>query len=247
MTHTKQVTSRIRHTMANQAPSTSAPTANKAPAKPNGEAVKAAARGRIKKVDAAYSISFLNEKGEESNRIPTVVPSVRVKGADGKTKTINLKDIPPNVLQQLAADGIRKKINFFLKDVTKQNVGQVQVLVDEFIKVTKDATLYIPKEGGGPGRTFDYDFWLDVLARTAEIKVKAGNPKAKLMTEKTRQEARTKLEAMTPDERKEKQKAWEQDKVFKNAAMQIRAERATAKMSKDDAVDTEHDALAGLF
>lgn len=205
-----------------------------------------AGKGRAKREDAAYTIVFLNDKGEESNRIPTAVTAVRVKSADGKAKTISPKDIPANVLLQLAVDGMRKKLNFFLKDVTKNNVGEVHTITDEFVKVAKDATLYIPKEGGGPGRSFDVEFWLDVLARTAEIRVKAGNPKAKLMTEKTRAEARTKLLAMTPDERKEKQKTWESDKVFKNAAVQVRAERAKAKMSAED-VSGEYDASADLF
>lgn len=210
-----------------------------------GKQVKAeapqAAKGRAKKEDAAYGLYFINEKGEESGRIPTTVTALRVKPASGAARTVALKDIPPAVLAQFAADGMRKKLNFFYKDVTKADVGKVQGLTDEFVSAAKNATIYVPKEGGGPGRSFDFDFWLDVLARTAEIRVKAGNPKAKLMTDKTRAEARAKLESMSPDQRKEKQKAWEGDKVFRNAAVQIRAERAKAKMSTVD-VSGDYDA-----
>lgn len=206
----------------------------------------AATKGRAKKADAAYTIHFVNDKGEESGRIPTVVTAVRVKTADQKALTIPLRDIPPAVLAQLAADGARKKLNFFLKDVTKDDVGKVQTLTSEFVSVAKNATLYVPKEGGGPGRSFDYDFWLDVLARTAEIRVKAGSPNARLMSDQMRAEARAKLEAMTPDERKSKQKEWEQNKVFKNAAVQIRAERAKAKMA-DISEENDVDLVADLF
>lgn len=215
--------------------------------KPAATATKdAAVKGRAKKEDTAYSIIFVNDKGEESSRIPTVVTAVRVKPATGAARTVTLKDIPTAVLAQFAADGVRKKLNFFYKDVTKADVGKVQGLTDEFLGAAKNATIYVPKEGGGPGRSFDFNFWLDVLARTAEIRVKAGNTKAKLMTDKTRAEARAKLESMSPEQRKEKQKAWEADKVFRNAAVQIRAERAKAKMSTVD-VSGEYDASADLF
>lgn len=196
---------------------------------------KEAVKGRSKKEDTAYSIYFVNDKGEESGRIPANVTAVRVKPASGAVRNLALKDIPPAVLAQFAADGMRKKLNFFYKDITKSEVSKVQGLTDEFLGAAKNATIFVPKEGGGPGRSFDFDFWLDVLARTAEIRVKAGNPKAKLMTDKARTEARAKLEGMTPDQRKEKQKAWEADKVFRNAAVQIRAERAKAKMANVDA------------
>lgn len=205
-------------------------------------------KGRAKKADAAYSMVFLNDKGEESNRIPSPVTAVRVRSSDNKAKTVQLKDIPPAVLAQLAADGMRSRLNKFLSGVTKADVGKVHALTDEFVKVAKNATLYIPKEGGGPGRAFNFDFWLDVLARTADIRVKAGNTKARLMTPALRDEARAKLEAMTPEERKQKQKDWEQDKVFRNAAAQIRAEREAAKAKIDNKdLDSGYDASADLF
>lgn len=200
-------------------------------------------KGRVKKEDMVYSILFVGgEKNEESNRIPQNVKLIKVKGADNKVKIIDLSKIPQDVKDQLAADGLRKKISFFLKDVTKSDVGKVQTLTDELVKVINDKTLYIPKEGGGPGRTFDFDFWIAVLERTATLKVKAGNTKVKLMSDKAKAEARLKLEAMAPDERKEKQKKWQQDKVFNVAMLQIRAERANAKMAEEETETEEYDA-----
>jgi hypothetical protein len=208
---------------------------------------KLVVRGRQKKVDAPYTITFLDGDGKESARIPAVVTAVRVTGADKKARTVALRDFPAAVLGQFAADGMRKKLGFFLKDVTKENQSNIDELVGELVTSGKNATIYVPKEGGGPGRTYDYDFWLDVLARTAEIKVKAGNEKAKIMTPEARAEARVKLEAMTSDERKEKQRKWEKDKVFVNAAAQVRAERAKAKLNVAAAANAdEYDASADI-
>lgn len=213
------------------------------PAKSNG-----AVRGRQKKTDMAYTIGFLNDKNEDSARIPANVNAVKVVDCNGKLRVISLKDIPSPVLAQLAADGLRKKLNFFYKDVTKNSVDQIQSLTDEFIKVAKDATLYIPKEGGGPGRSFDFDFWVAVMEKASKIKVDAGNPKAKLMTDKVKAEFRTKMESWTPQERTEKKKLWEQDKAVKNAIKLVQAERVSANLKKDNKFDEQEvDALADLF
>lgn len=243
MVDTKKVSTRIKSmaTTAEPAKANTSKNADTPAAAKNGSV-----RGRQKKVDMAYTIGFLNEKNEDGARIPTNVHAVQVVDAAGKKKVINLKDIPSSVLAQLAADGIRKKLNFFLKDVTKANLAEVHSLTDEFIKVAKDATLYIPKEGGGPGRSFDFDFWIAVMEKASKIEVDAGNPKAKLMTDKVKAEFRTKMESWTPQERTEKKKQWEQRKAVKNAIKIVQAERVTANLGKEK-FDDEDNALSDLF
>lgn len=234
----KQTTARLRHMAVTTEPNKSkkaAPVASGA----------SPARGRAKKEDMAYTIQFIDGEGKESSRIPTVVTGMVIKTGDTKVKSFSLSDIPAKVKEQLAADALRKKANFFLKDAQKGEVGKIQTLTDDLAKVTAEGTLYVPKEGGGPGRSFDYDFWIDAMARTAELRVKAGNTKVKPMTDAIKAEFRLKLESMTPKEREEKKKKWFQDRVFKNAVMQLRAERS--KLTKDQVANEEHDALADMF
>lgn len=200
-------------------------------------------RGRQKKEDAAYTVSFLNGKGEASSRMPTDVHAVTIVASDKKATIVNLKDIPAAVLAQYAADGIRKKINFFMKDTKKTNPAEVHTIAQELIKVSKDGTVFIHKEGGGPGRSVDYDFLADVMAKTAEIKVKAGVPKAKLMTAKNREEFLVKVKSWTSAELKEKRKAWDSDVVYKNAVKIVQADRAQANL-KSEKIDNEYDALS---
>lgn len=201
-------------------------------------------KGRKSKEDALHSISFLNDKNEESARVPTVVTGVKVSSASGKAKVVNLKEIPPQVLGQFVAYAVRSKLNGFVKDAT--DAEQVINLTDEFIKVCKDATIFIPKEGGGPGRSVDVDFWVAVLAKVAELKIKAKVPNVVPMSDEAKAAFAQKLLAMTTEQRKEAQKRWEQDKTFRNAVVLVRAERVEAKMEAEGVKESEYDVLADL-
>lgn len=237
---TKQTQARLRHmnTAVDNGKKKSAQTAPAAQA-------PAQARGRAKKEDMAYTLHFVDAEGKESTRIPNAVTGMVIKVGENKVRAFTLSDIPDKVKNQLIIDALRKKANFFLKDAVKGEVGKIQNLATELAKVTSEGTLYAPKEGGGPGRAVDYDFWCDAMARTAELRIAAGNKAVKPMTEKVRAEFRLKLESMTPKEREEKKKKWFQDRVFKNAVMQLRAEKA--KLNKDQIAAEEHDALADMF
>lgn len=201
-------------------------------------------RGRHKKEDMAFSIGFLDDKNTDSSRVPNVVTAVKVVTSDKKSKAINLKDIPPQVIMQFAAIGMRQKLNFFLKDVSKENVSSAAGLIDEFIKMAKNATIFVPKEGGGPGgRSFDADFWVAVMERTAALKVQSGNTKVKLMDDATKKALKAKLLSRTPAERGETTKKWLGDKVVKIAQLQIRTERENTKLGSTTG---EYDALTDL-
>lgn len=207
-----------------------------------GEATK----GRKAKEDAAFSVTFLNEKNEESARIPANVTGVKVSAADGKSKVIAIKEIPPAVLGQMIAFTIRNKVNAFCKDVPKSNPVQVIERTEEFLKVAKDATLFVPKEGGGPGRAVDVGFWVAVVAKVAELKIKAGVPNVQPMSEAAKAAFAQKLLSMTPEQRKEKQKDWERDKTFRNAIVLVRAERVESKLAEQGIDESEYDVLADL-
>lgn len=202
-----------------------------------------AKRTRTKKEDMPFKFTYLNSKNEETNRIPTDVTIVKATFTDGKSYTLSLKDIPPVTKLQLEADAIKRRWSLFLKDLTKSTVGQAAEITNDFVKVLKTNTLYLPKEGGGgPGRVFDFDFWVEVFERTAKAKVDAGNAKVKLMTQKEKDGLRARLESMTPAQRAEKKKEWEaKDPVMRKVVALLRLERETPK-----AATSEYDPMANL-
>lgn len=204
-------------------------------------------RGRASKEDAAYTISFLDDKGAVHSRVPANVTAVQVTPAGGKAIPVNIKEFHATTLWQQVALASRSKLQVFLKDVTKNNLDQIPSLVEEFAKNAKDATLYIPKEGGGPGRAFDYDFWVAVVSKVADLKIKAGVPNVKPMSDAAKEAFRAKLESMTPDQRKAKQEDWNKDKTFRNAVVLVRAERVEAKLAQEG-LDTEgeYDVLSDI-
>lgn len=227
----KQVPQRIKTMTAQTAP----------------EKTEAKHRGRVSKEDAAFTITYLDDKNVEHARMPKVVTAVKVLPAGGKAKVVALKEFPPQVLGQMAAHTTAAKLRFFLKDVTKAEAAKVPSLVEEFSKNAKNATLFEPKEGGGPGRAFDFDFWVAVVARVADLKIKAGVKNVSPMSDQAKAAFRAKLEAMAPEQRKEAQKRWEGDKTFRNAVVIVRGERAAARLATEG-VDTEaeYDVLADI-
>lgn len=211
----------------------SKPVAPATPA-PNSEAK----RTRTKKEDMPFKFTFLDAKNQETGRIPTDVTAIKTTFSDGKVVLLPLKDVPTQTKQQLEADALRRRFTMFLKDITKDNIKEALGISEEFIKVIKTNTLYLPKEGGGgPGRAFDFDFWIEVFERTAKAKHEV-NPKVALMTEKNKVALRTRLEAMSPDDRNAKKKEWEaKDPVMRKVAQLIRIERDAAKSKGDDSYD----------
>lgn len=204
-------------------------------------------RGRVSAEDAVYKIVFIDSDGKEHNRVPLNVVSVKVIPAGGQPEVVNLKDFHNTTLWQSVALTARGKLQVFLKDVKKNSIDQVPGLVAEFVKSAKEATLFVPKEGGGPGRAFDYEFWIDVIAKVAELKIKAGVPNAKPMSAEAKEALRTKLQSMTPEQRKAKQEDWNKDKTFRNAVVLVRAERVETKLAKEGLNDNdEYDVLEDI-
>lgn len=198
-------------------------------------------RGRVKKEDMPFNIYFVNDKNEASGRVPDNVKYLQVKGSDNKIKNINLSDIPEDVQTKLIADGLKKRLLPYIKDVKKTNLEELYSITDTFISDVSSGKLYEKKEGDvKPGRTFDFDFWLDVAKLTAEIQVKNKVAKARLMTDEDRKGLRAKLEAMTPKDRNEKIKVWKNNKVMLFAFMKVKQARDEEKLKKMSA-DTDFD------
>lgn len=188
-------------------------------------------RTRTKKADMPYHFKFLNAKSEESDSIPVGVTTIKMVLSNGKALTVDLKGISAETSEQLKADALRRKLNVACKELTKDTLDQVPGIVDSFTKALKANQLYVPAErGGGPGRVFDFDHWVEVSARFAKHRVEAKIAKAKLMTEADRKAFRAKLEAMSPDERKAlKEGVWEKNPVIKKISAALKLEKDTQK------------------
>lgn len=216
-------------------------TSNKKTAPVNtasGPAVQAAQqapakRGRMKKDDAPFTINFVNDKGESSSRVPTIVSGIQIVGFDKKAKTYPIDGIPSTAILQLAADSLRRKFNGYLGDITKANIGSLFASSDEFYSSAKNGNIFVAKEGGGPGRTIDFDYWIAVVERVAKLQVEQKIPKARLMSDKDKEDFKVMFGAWTNKEREEKKAAWRKNAVFKKAELQIKLERQDAEEAKD--------------
>jgi hypothetical protein len=202
-----------------------------------------AKKGRTKKGEGPYTLSFVDGENKDSARIPANVASLKVADKAGKSKTYALSGLSPAIIHQLAADGMKRRLDASMRN----NIGGDKtaiVLADEAYANIKAGKLYSKGEGkGGAGRTFDFDLWVMAIERTAKLK-NANDPKKHKAATKAQLEAlRTKLTAATPKDRAEMTAKWKKDPTFVLAKKQVDAERA----GKQEIKDTDTDALADLF
>lgn len=182
-------------------------------------------RGRMKKEDAPFVINYVNDKGEISARVPNIVSAIQVVSFDKKSKTYPLDSVPPATARQLAAESFKRRLGLSLSDVTKANISSLFTNTDEFFNAAKNGTVFAYKEGGGPGRSVDFDYWIAVVERVAEIQVKEGVKGARKMSDKDKADFRTMFEAKTNKEREEAKAKWRKNPVFRRAELQIKLER----------------------
>lgn len=190
-----------------------------------------AKRGRAKKGEGPYSIAFVDMENKEHPRVPANVHSIKIALKDGKSQTFAL-EFQPGIIKQLAAEGLKRRLDASVRNGIGGEKSAL-VIAGEVHKAIEDGKLGAPKrEGGkgGPGRTFDYDMYVSSIERTAQI-MKQSNPKAKLPSKQDLANLRTKLEAMSTQERNEKVKQWKQNTAFNVAFAQVKAE-ALSKNSK---------------
>jgi hypothetical protein len=210
------------------------------PAKPQ---VQAAAglpqkRKRTAAADMAFTLSILDDKGTDNKRMPSKASAIKVSAGDGKFNVIRLADLPADVRAQLEVDALKRKLTSLLKNTKKTNPAEVHTITNSVVKSLKDGSIFAYKDSGGPGRSVDFGFWADVFALAAEIKIKVAKENgiptdARLMTPKDREELLAKFEAMPKADWEAKKKLWTQNKLYNNAALKVRSQRADAKMAKE--------------
>lgn len=196
------------------------------------EAVK---KGRTSKEDATYAISFIAANDELSSRVPEVAKGINVKTKEGKTVNFDMSSLPAEVLSRLAADGLNKRIAQAVRNSVDDTGTNAIELASEAFKRLVAGEFYSKAESRpGAGRTFNANFWLDVLARTAKLR-KRDYTQAQL------DGSRAKLMALDAKGRQDLIKKFRNDKFFVLAEKQARAEQARADLKN---ADDEFDALA---
>lgn len=204
---------------------------------------EAAKPTRAKKGEGPYTLAFVDSANKDTPRIPAEVHSIKVLDkASNKAKTYAVAGLAPATLHQLAADGLKRRLDAFIRN----SIGGEKtalVLADEMYADIKSGKLYKKAEGkAGAGRTFNFDLWVAAIERTAVLRNKK-DKKTAIATEKQLASVRTKLESATSADRKVLTGNWMKDPIFALAKKQVDAEM-TAKTVKSDG---ETNALADLF
>lgn len=187
---------------------------------------------KAKKGEGPVSIGYL--VGDKlSKRVADGVTAIVVTPKVGEAKNYDLTTIPQGMLLQLAGLGLGKRLDVFIRNTVKNaDDANVISLADSVFNEIKEGKIYSRTEGsgGGAGRPFDYQFWVDVMANTAKSKKKTA-------TEEQLAAFRTKLESSPPKERQVLLKKLQGDKVFSYNMKKLITEREAAKIKKDGAGD----------
>lgn len=212
----------------------------------NVAATDTAKKTRTKKGEGPYTLSFVDGDNKDSPRIPAVVSALKVEDKESKkSKSYSIQGLSPVVLQQLAADGLKRRLDAFIRNSIGGEKTAI-VLADEMYGNIKSGKLYLKGEGGGKGagRTFNFDLYINAMERNAKLRNESDPKKFKLATKQQLASLRVKLEAATPAERKALIKGWSGDPIFMLAKKQVEAEQAATavKGAKD-----EVNALDSLF
>lgn len=175
------------------------------------------------------AIEFIADGMEEaSTRVPDGVKAMIVtERATGNTKTYSIADLPETILHQLAAAGLKKFVEMHVRNSANSADGDSTTNVlesaDTMFATLKSGKLYSRTAGekGEKIAKFDFDFWVDVTKAFTKRSKKRDATEAELKL------FRSKMEALTPAERKDKIAAWKKANPLFNAAyLQVKAQQA---------------------
>lgn len=201
---------------------------------------------RKKKGDGPIAVSYIDAENKASNRVTATVDSIQIGSKDGKQKQgFAINSLPPAIVKQLAAMALKSEMIRFVNNGVDDTGSNIVTLANQKFASIKEGKLFQRSEQGkgAQGRQFDFEFYVNVMKRTAELKNKK-NSKIALASAKQLAAVKTLLESKTPKDRTVQIKTWDKDPVFKLASMQLKAEAAAA--AAKDGVG-EVDALAGLI
>ena len=190
------------------------------------------------------SITFIDESGKTSKRVPAKVMGVSVlERATGKVKEYNIDDLPEDMLRAHAAHGVGKRLEMYGRNTVKNNPNKsVLSCTDDMFDDMKKGLMYRKAEsngtGGGAGRPFDYDMWVEVMTATAHAK-------GKKLNEDQISKFVIGLKALSPTERKQDIKKRMGDAYVQSALKTVQAKRLAQGLKKGT-INSEYDALSDL-
>lgn len=197
-------------------------------AKANGGAEKVPAKEKTsKKGSGPVAVTYLDDKGAASKRVPAIVSGIVVTNTKdaSKNKTFSLSTLSAETQAQLAAAAAGKKLDTYIRNTVKNdNTADIVGAADKLWAVFNSGKLYSRAEGSGKGagRPFDYQFWIDVMVDYTKAK---GQP----ASEKALAGWKLKLETSTPKDRRELLKKYQKDHVFNCATKNVELRRQKDK------------------
>lgn len=209
------------------------------------------AKTRTKKGDGPVVLNFLDAENKEASRISDKTVSLQIKDKSDGVMTVNLGDLPENVVRMLAADALKKRIDSAVRatvDTEGKVDGAYAVIktADEVVKRIMSGQIYARTgaaaktdgEKSARGRKFDTALWVETMRVAQEIKVNAkklrkdGTPHV-LATQDQLDKLAAKFEAATPAERKKMTDGYLKDATVEFARKKLLLERARDAAKKD--------------
>jgi hypothetical protein len=195
-----------------------------------------------KRGNGPFAVTYLTDKGETAKRFAANCSTVVIDVRNGKPVHVDIGSVSDTMLRQFAAYGIAAKA----KSALLTAVGNDGDLAAEAASLVKDIAagdVFAVREAGEKGsgkrgKQFDFDYYLAVSVEFYKQLKKPAPNDAQLAG------LRTKLEAMTSEERAEQVKKWRTHPVYVYAETRIKALRAQEAAKN---VKVENDATADMF
>ena len=123
-----------------------------------------AKKGRAKKGEGPYIVSFIDKDNKETPRVVASVSQIKVLEKGGASETFSLATLSPEIVQQLAADGLKRRLDAHMRNHIGPDKTAI-ALAHEAYKAITEGKLYARGGDGsgskkGAGRTFDADLWI---------------------------------------------------------------------------------------
>lgn len=211
------------------------------------EASTTETKARGKKGDGPVTVSYIDGDNKPSKRVPAVVSAIVVtpRSAPDKAVSFSPDNLPVAIRAMLVAAAVAKRIDQNIRNGVEPGATAEQVIAkaNEAFELLNSGKLYSRAEGAGvagAGRPFDYDLYVEAIKMTADVKKKPA-------TDAQLSAFKTKLEGMTPKDRREHLVKLQKDPVFNVSLKKVQASRAQAALKTKGANVDGIDALADAF
>ena len=186
-----------------------------------------------KRGQGPYTLGFTTVEDESAKRCPPNPAAVVVNFKHGGVATLDLNTIDPATLKALAAYGLHRRIDGWLRPIEAPQA--LEKAVADFQADMAAGKLFVRAEkgeggsGATRGKKFDFDHWVAVLIEAGRVKKKPQDG----------DRIRSYLESLTPKERHQKVMKLRTDRIIRVIDLRMMAEKA-----KNDKTST-YDAFAG--